>query len=85
MNACDIVVSGDSLGMHMAIGLKKWVVAWFGPTCHQEIDLYDRGAKFLLRFHVVLVGKDLVIGIQCVMRLFPWRNLSSQQKKEFSG
>lgn len=45
--ACDLVFSGDSLGMHMAIGLKKWVVAWFGPTCEQEIDLYDRGVKIL--------------------------------------
>lgn len=43
--ACDLVVTGDSLGMHMAIALKKWVVAWFGPTCIQEIDLYDRGLK----------------------------------------
>ena len=41
--ACDVVVTGDSLGMHMAIGLNKWVVAWFGPTCSHEIDLYDRG------------------------------------------
>jgi heptosyltransferase II len=45
--ACDIVVSGDSLGMHMAIALNKWTVAWFGPTCSQEIDLYDRGVKIL--------------------------------------
>ncbi len=45
--ACDLVLSGDSLGMHMAIALKKWVVAWFGPTCAQEIDLYHRGAKIL--------------------------------------
>lgn len=43
--ACDLVVTGDSLGMHMAIGLEKWVVAWFGPTCAQEIDLYDRGVR----------------------------------------
>jgi heptosyltransferase-2 len=41
--ACDVVVSGDSLGMHMAIALKKWTVAWFGPTCAHEIELYDRG------------------------------------------
>jgi heptosyltransferase II len=41
--ACDIVVTGDSLGMHLAIALKKWTVAWFGPTCAHEIDLYDRG------------------------------------------
>ncbi len=43
VEACDIVVTGDSLGMHMAIAMKKWTVAWFGPTCAHEIDLYDRG------------------------------------------
>jgi heptosyltransferase II len=43
--ACDIVVSGDSLGLHMAVALQKWVVAWFGPTCEQEIDLFGRGVK----------------------------------------
>lgn len=47
IEACDVVFSGDSLGMHMAIGLRKWVVAWFGPTCAQEIDLYGRGVKVL--------------------------------------
>lgn len=47
VQACDIIISGDSLGMHMAIALKKWVVAWFGPTCAHEIDLYDRGVKVL--------------------------------------
>jgi heptosyltransferase-2 len=45
VEACDLVFTGDSLGMHMAIGLRKWVVAWFGPTCAQEIDLYGRGQK----------------------------------------
>jgi len=47
MNLCDVVVTGDSLGMHMAIALKKWVVAWFGPTCSHEIDFYDRGKAVL--------------------------------------
>jgi heptosyltransferase-2 len=41
----DLVVSSDTLGMHLAIALKKPVIALFGPTCPQEIDLYDRGAK----------------------------------------
>lgn len=45
--ACDLVLTGDSLGMHLAIALQKQVVAWFGPTCAQEIDLYDRGEKIL--------------------------------------
>lgn len=47
VEACDVVITGDSLGMHMAIGLGKPVVAWFGPTPHQEILLYGRGAWIL--------------------------------------
>jgi ADP-heptose:LPS heptosyltransferase len=47
VDRCDVVVSGDSLGMHMAVGLGKHVVAWFGVTCPQEIELYDRGVKLL--------------------------------------
>ncbi len=45
--AVDLVITGDSLGMHMAISQKKWVVAWFGPSCEQEIDLYGRGEKIV--------------------------------------
>jgi heptosyltransferase-2 len=43
--ACDLVLTGDSLGMHMAIAAEKYVIAWFGPTCAQEIELYGRGIK----------------------------------------
>ena len=41
--ATDLVLTGDSLGMHMAISQRKFVIAWFGPTCAQEIELYGRG------------------------------------------
>ena len=44
---CDLIVSGDSLGMHIGIALKKYVLAWFGMTSHQEIDLYDRGEMII--------------------------------------
>lgn len=43
IEAVDLVVSGDSFGLHLAIALKKKTVAWFGPTCAHEIDLYGRG------------------------------------------
>jgi heptosyltransferase-2 len=33
--------------MHLAIGLKKKVIALFGPTCAQEIELYGRGEKVI--------------------------------------
>jgi len=40
-----LIITGDSFGMHMAIALKKYVIAWFGLSCWAEIDLYDRGVK----------------------------------------
>lgn len=45
VNCCDVVVSGDTVCMHIGIGLKKLVLAIFGPTCPQEVELYGRGAK----------------------------------------
>lgn len=47
INLCDLVVSGDSFGMHAAIGLKKEIVVWFGVSCWTEIDLFDRGIKLI--------------------------------------
>lgn len=47
VQACDFMITGDSLGMHMGIALKKYVIAWFGPTCDHEIDFYDRGEAVL--------------------------------------
>jgi heptosyltransferase-2 len=44
-NIPDIIVTGDSLGMHIAIALKKYTIVWFGVSCWTEIDLYNRGVK----------------------------------------
>ncbi len=41
----DVVITGDSFGMHLAIALKKYIIAWFGVSCWTEIDLYNRGVK----------------------------------------
>jgi heptosyltransferase-2 len=40
---CGSLVTTDSLGMHLAIALKKPVLALFGPTPHWEVDFYGRG------------------------------------------
>jgi heptosyltransferase-2 len=47
MSICDLVITGDSFGMHLAIALKKYVIAWFGLSCWSEIDLFDRGEKLI--------------------------------------
>ncbi|NMB80303.1 MAG: glycosyltransferase family 9 protein [Ignavibacteria bacterium] len=44
-NIPNVVITGDSFGMHLAIALKKYVIAWFGLSCWTEIDLYNRGVK----------------------------------------
>ena len=44
-NIPQLIITGDSFGMHLAIALKKQVIAWFGLSCWSEIDLYDRGIK----------------------------------------
>jgi heptosyltransferase-2 len=49
ISRCSVVVAADTLAMHIAIALKRPVVALFGPTCSQEIDLYDRGFKVVTK------------------------------------
>jgi heptosyltransferase-2 len=44
---CDVVITGDSFGMHAAIGLRKHVIVWFGVSCPAEIDLFGRGVKLI--------------------------------------
>jgi len=47
VDLCDLVVCGDTMAMHAALGLKKNVVAIFGPTSFNEIEMYDRGTKIV--------------------------------------
>ncbi|HOL22832.1 MAG TPA: glycosyltransferase family 9 protein [bacterium] len=47
LNLCDVVVSSDTLAMHAATGLKKKVVALFGPTSPYEIENYGRIEKIV--------------------------------------
>ncbi len=47
LNSCRLIVTSDSLGMHLAIALKKKVIALFGPTSSKEVCFYGRGAKIM--------------------------------------
>ena len=46
-NICDVIITGDSLGMHVGIALKKYIIVWFGVSCPPEVDLFDRGVKLI--------------------------------------
>jgi heptosyltransferase-2 len=44
INSCRIIVTGDSLGMHIALALKKKVIILMGSTSWNEIETYNRGS-----------------------------------------
>ena len=43
----DIVITADTLALHIATALQKKIVALFGPTSVNEIELYGKGIKLL--------------------------------------
>ena len=45
IDQCDLVITGDTLALHVGIARKVPIIALFGPTCEQEIDLYGLGVK----------------------------------------
>jgi len=47
INSANIVLTGDTVGLHIAIALHKKIISFFGPTPHQEIDLFGLGKKFV--------------------------------------
>ncbi|MAG79055.1 glycosyl transferase [Candidatus Pacearchaeota archaeon] len=47
INSCKNIISIDSLGLHIAIALKKNVLGLFGPTPHKEFHFYNRGKAIL--------------------------------------
>jgi ADP-heptose:LPS heptosyltransferase len=63
MSIPEIVISGDSFGMHLAIALQKYIIVWFGLSCWAEIELYNRGEK--------LYPKDLECS-PCWKRVCPY-------------
>jgi len=47
IDQCNVYVTSDSLGLHLATALSKRTVVFFGPTSAAEIDLYGLGEKIV--------------------------------------
>jgi heptosyltransferase-2 len=45
INLCDVILCGDTMALHTAVGLNKNIVALFGPTSVNEIEMYSKGLK----------------------------------------
>ncbi|MHB1605683.1 MAG: glycosyltransferase family 9 protein [Leptospirales bacterium] len=44
---CQVIVTGDTLGMHVGLAVKSRVVAVFGSTQPHEIEMFGRGEKVI--------------------------------------
>ncbi len=55
--ACDLVVAGDTLAMHLALALKRHAVILFGPTSSAEIEMYGLGEKVAPRMDCLVCYK----------------------------
>lgn len=44
INSCRLIVTADTLGLHLALALRKRVVVLFGPTPPSEIHFYRLGS-----------------------------------------
>lgn len=47
LDISDIILTGDTLGLHAATALKKQVICLFGPTSSAEIEDYGRVTKII--------------------------------------
>ncbi|MHC4986295.1 MAG: glycosyltransferase family 9 protein [Planctomycetota bacterium] len=47
VDQCAVIITGDTLALHVAVARGVPQVALFGPTCEQEIDLFDCGEKII--------------------------------------
>lgn len=45
LGLCDVVVTGDTLALHLALAMGRSVVALFGPTSMSEIEIPAPGSK----------------------------------------
>jgi heptosyltransferase-2 len=47
IDQCDIIITSDTLALHIATALGKKIIAFFGPTSASEIELYGKGVKIV--------------------------------------
>ena len=64
INCCSVVLSSDSLAMHVALGRR--VVALFGPTSSEKIELFGFGEKVVSELDCLVCYKKYAILYQIV-------------------
>ncbi len=58
ISLCHVFITSDTLGLHIALALKRKVVAIIGPTSAAEIELYGLGRKIVSKDKCICCYKE---------------------------
>jgi len=58
ISLCNLFITSDTLGMHLAVALKRKIVAYFSPTSAAEIELFGLGKKIIARHECYCCYKE---------------------------
>ncbi|MDD5178572.1 MAG: glycosyltransferase [Candidatus Nanoarchaeia archaeon] len=58
MSTCDLVITSDSLALHVALALKRKTIVFFGPTSYNEIDIFSLGKKIIPKMPCLVCYKN---------------------------
>lgn len=58
VGACSLVVTGDTLAMHLSLALSRRTIVLFGPTSAAEIEMYGLGEKIVPRMECLSCYKQ---------------------------
>lgn len=69
LNSCRVIISNDSLGLHLAQAFKKKVIGVFGPTNPQEIYFYGESRSIISKSKcdcMPCYGPKCSTGLECM-------------------
>lgn len=58
VSVCNFFITTDTLGLHVALALKRRTISLIGPTSHHEVDMYEMGEKIVSKSNCLCCYKE---------------------------
>jgi ADP-heptose:LPS heptosyltransferase len=58
ISVCSLFITTDTLGLHVALALKRKTISLIGPTSHHEVDKYGLGQKIIANSNCLCCYKE---------------------------
>lgn len=86
INSCHLIITADTLGLHLALALRKRIIALFGPTSPNEIYFYNQGTYIVPEFDYGCIPCFMPVCKKdkpCINSIFP-EKVKEKIDEEFS-